>query len=149
MATTTPQFGWPVPTSTDYVADGAVAIEALGDAIDGRIGDVTNFPNQIVNRPSTTSYPIPFSSSAGNLGNVSLGAGASNNTTVTFATGRFTQTPIIVANAAGDTFANVVGYAAIPSSSSFILVRLNFAGGTQNLAATWIALQMTSTSGAG
>jgi hypothetical protein len=34
MATTTPNFGWPVPTSTDLVKDGATAIEALGDAID-------------------------------------------------------------------------------------------------------------------
>jgi hypothetical protein len=34
MATTTPNYGWPVPTSTDYVKDGATAIEALGDAID-------------------------------------------------------------------------------------------------------------------
>jgi hypothetical protein len=38
MATTTPLNGWPVPTSTDYVADGAVAIEALGDAIDTSVG---------------------------------------------------------------------------------------------------------------
>jgi hypothetical protein len=37
MATTTPNFGWPVPTSTDYVKDGAVAIEALGDAIDATV----------------------------------------------------------------------------------------------------------------
>jgi hypothetical protein len=34
MATTTPNYGWPVPTSTDLVKDGATAIEALGDAID-------------------------------------------------------------------------------------------------------------------
>lgn len=34
MATTTPNFGWPVPTSTDLVKDGAVAIETLGDSID-------------------------------------------------------------------------------------------------------------------
>lgn len=34
MATTTPNYGWPVPTSTDLVKDGAVAIEALGDAAD-------------------------------------------------------------------------------------------------------------------
>ena len=38
MATTTPLNGWPVPTSTDYVKDGAVAIEALGDAIDTSVG---------------------------------------------------------------------------------------------------------------
>ncbi len=34
MATTTPNYSWPVPTSTDLVKDGATAIEALGDAID-------------------------------------------------------------------------------------------------------------------
>ena len=34
MATTTPNVGWPVPTSSDFVTDGATAIEALGDAID-------------------------------------------------------------------------------------------------------------------
>ena len=38
MATTTPLNGWPVPTSTDYVKDGATAIEALGDAIDASTG---------------------------------------------------------------------------------------------------------------
>jgi hypothetical protein len=38
MATVTPKYSWPVPTSTDYVADGAVAIEALGDAIDTTLG---------------------------------------------------------------------------------------------------------------
>jgi len=38
MATTTPNYGWPVPTSTDYVKDGATAIEALGDAIDTTLG---------------------------------------------------------------------------------------------------------------
>jgi hypothetical protein len=37
MATTTPIYNWPVPTSTDYVADGAVAIEALGDAVDSTL----------------------------------------------------------------------------------------------------------------
>lgn len=37
MATTTPNYGWPVPTSTDYVKDGASAIEALGDAIDATV----------------------------------------------------------------------------------------------------------------
>ena len=37
MATTTPNYGWPVPTSTDYVKDGATAIETLGDAIDATV----------------------------------------------------------------------------------------------------------------
>jgi hypothetical protein len=37
MATTTPNYGWPVPTSTDLVKDGATAIEALGDAVDATV----------------------------------------------------------------------------------------------------------------
>lgn len=37
MATVTPNYSWPVPTSTDLVKDGAVAIEALGDAIDATV----------------------------------------------------------------------------------------------------------------
>jgi hypothetical protein len=37
MATVTPNYGWPVPQSTDLVKDGAVAIEALGDAIDATL----------------------------------------------------------------------------------------------------------------
>jgi hypothetical protein len=42
MATTTPNYGWPVPTSTDYVKDGATAIEALGDAIDTTVFDINS-----------------------------------------------------------------------------------------------------------
>ena len=37
MATTTPTSGWDVPTSTDYVKDGASAIETLGDDIDATL----------------------------------------------------------------------------------------------------------------
>jgi hypothetical protein len=37
MATVTPNYSWPVPTSSDYVKDGASAIEALGDAIDATV----------------------------------------------------------------------------------------------------------------
>ena len=37
MATTTPNYGWDVPTSTDYVKDGATAIETLGDSVDSTL----------------------------------------------------------------------------------------------------------------
>jgi hypothetical protein len=40
MATVTLNFNWPVPTSTDLVKDGATAIEALGDSIDGSLVDL-------------------------------------------------------------------------------------------------------------
>lgn len=45
MATTTPNYGWDVPTSTDYVADGAVAIETLGDDIDASLFSITSGKN--------------------------------------------------------------------------------------------------------
>jgi hypothetical protein len=45
MATTTPNYGWDVPTSTDYVKDGATAIETLGDDIDATLYSVTNGRN--------------------------------------------------------------------------------------------------------
>lgn len=40
MATVTPNFNWPVPTSSDLVKDGATAIEALGDSIDASLVDL-------------------------------------------------------------------------------------------------------------
>jgi hypothetical protein len=46
MATTTPIYGWPVPTSSDLVKNGATAIEALGDAADATMA--TMVPKSIV-----------------------------------------------------------------------------------------------------
>jgi hypothetical protein len=40
MPTTTPNFGWSVPVSTDLVKDGATAIELLGDSIDTSLVDL-------------------------------------------------------------------------------------------------------------
>lgn len=42
MATTTPNYGWSVPTSTDYVKDGASAIETLGDSVDSTLYTINN-----------------------------------------------------------------------------------------------------------
>lgn len=72
MATTTPNYGWPVPTSTDYVKDGAVAIEALGDAIDATLfsvggGGLTLIKTQTVGTAvSTVSVTGAFSATYDN-----------------------------------------------------------------------------------
>jgi hypothetical protein len=50
MATTTPNFGWTVPTSSDLVKNGATAIETLGDAVDASIAGLT------VNAQTGTTY---------------------------------------------------------------------------------------------
>ena len=59
MATTTPNFGWPVPTSTDLVKDGATAIEALGDGIDTSMVDLKGgTTGQVLSK--TTSADMDF-----------------------------------------------------------------------------------------
>jgi hypothetical protein len=60
MATTTPNYGWPVPTSTDYVKDGATAIEALGDAIDATVFGLPSAGLTLIN---TTTFSAVASQS--------------------------------------------------------------------------------------
>ena len=50
MATTTPNFGWTVPTSSDLVKDGATAIETLGDSVDASLAGM------VVNAQTGTTY---------------------------------------------------------------------------------------------
>jgi hypothetical protein len=56
MATTTPNYGWDVPTSTDYVKDGATAIETLGDDIDASLYSITSGKNVGLVHIGTTSF---------------------------------------------------------------------------------------------
>jgi len=56
MATTTPNYGWDVPTSTDYVKDGATAIETLGDDIDASLFSITGGKNVGMVHLNTTSF---------------------------------------------------------------------------------------------
>jgi len=63
MATTTPNYSWPVPTSTDLVKDGATAIEALGDAIDAT---VFGLPVAGLTKISSTAFSAVTSVSVNN-----------------------------------------------------------------------------------
>ena len=67
MATTTPNYGWSVPTSTDLVKDGATAIETLGDSADATVKALN---------PETTLGDIAYRSSTSNT-NTRLGIGSS------------------------------------------------------------------------
>lgn len=61
MATTTPNFGWPVPTSTDLVKNGATAIEALGDAIDASMADLEGgTTGQVLAKASNTDMDFAW-----------------------------------------------------------------------------------------
>jgi hypothetical protein len=70
MATTTPNFGWAVPTSTDLVKDGAVAIETLGDAIDASLLDLKGgTTNQVLAKNSNTDMDFKWVSDATGMTN--------------------------------------------------------------------------------
>ena len=56
MATTTPNYGWSVPTSTDLVKDGATAIETLGDAIDASMNTALGTKKAGMVLLNTTSF---------------------------------------------------------------------------------------------
>jgi hypothetical protein len=61
MATTTPNFGWAVPTSTDLVKDGAVAIETLGDSIDASLVDLKGgTTGQVLAKASATDMDFTW-----------------------------------------------------------------------------------------
>jgi hypothetical protein len=61
MTTTTPNFGWSVPTSTDLVKDGATAIELLGDSIDTSLVDLKGgTTGQVLSKASGTDMDFSW-----------------------------------------------------------------------------------------
>ena len=61
MATTTPNFGWVVPTSTDLVKDGATAIETLGDSVDASfVGLKGGTTGQVLSKTSATDLAFTW-----------------------------------------------------------------------------------------
>jgi hypothetical protein len=68
MATTTPNFGWSVPTSTDLVKDGATAIETLGDSIDASLVDLKGgTTGQVLAKNSNTDMDFVWSADASGI----------------------------------------------------------------------------------
>ena len=70
MATTTPNFGWSVPTSTDLVKDGATAIETLGDSIDASMADLKGgTTGQVLKKNSNTDMDFVWSADSAGMSN--------------------------------------------------------------------------------
>lgn len=89
MATVTPNFNWPVPTSTDLVKDGATAIEALGDSIDASLVDLKGgTTGQVLSKNSNTDMDFTWvTDAAGDITGVTAtspltGGGTSGSVTV-------------------------------------------------------------------
>lgn len=154
MATTTTNFGFDIPQSSDYVKNGATAIAELGQDIDTRFGNVATYPNQIVNVVSGVSRPLPYAVSAGRvtISGTSVPTGGNVNATVTYTTStRFTVAPVVT-----------VAQTSLPGGSALLIPKIlqsNTTGFTTyfyNAAATaqtfsnaeisYISMQMTSAS---
>jgi hypothetical protein len=90
MATTTPNFGWAVPTSTDLVKDGAVAIETLGDSIDASLVDLKGgTTGQVLSKATNTDMDFTWiTPSAG--GSTFVGCLASTRAAQTISNNTFT-----------------------------------------------------------
>jgi hypothetical protein len=88
MPTTTPNFGWSVPVSTDLVKDGATAIETLGDSIDASLMDLKGgTTGQILTKNSNTDMDFTWSSESGDISAVNVtspitGGGSSGAVTI-------------------------------------------------------------------
>ena len=82
MATTTPNFGWSVPTSTDLVKDGATAIETLGDSIDASLVDLKGgTTGQVLAKQTNTDMDFQWVTNAGDIEGVTAGVGISGGGT--------------------------------------------------------------------
>jgi len=106
---TTPEHGWPTPDNTDRVANGASAIRALGDAIDGA---------------------LPFIySTTGSVGSLAPGSDAS--VTVTFPASYFASAPRVVgtANTGGSAVVTVTSVSADSCSVKLLNVGATTIGG--------------------
>lgn len=70
MATTTPNFGWSVPTSSDLVKNGATAIETLGDSIDASLVDLKGgTTGQVLKKATNTDMDFVWSADSAGMTN--------------------------------------------------------------------------------
>lgn len=83
MATTTTNFGWDIPQSTDLVKDGATAIAALGQDIDTALVDLKGgTTGQILSKASNTDLDYTWiNSNPGDITAVTAGTGISGGGT--------------------------------------------------------------------
>jgi hypothetical protein len=118
MATTTTNFGWDIPQSTDLVKDGATAIAALGQDIDTAFVDFKGgTTGQVLKKTSGTDLDVEW-------GTVSSGLTLINTTSFS---------AVSAFNLAADTFTTTytnyfILFDATTSQSSEIYARLRAAG---------------------
>lgn len=83
MATTTTNFGWTIPQSTDLVKDGATAIATLGSGIDTSMAELKGgTTGQILSKTSNTDMDFTWiANDQGDITGVTAGTGLSGGGT--------------------------------------------------------------------
>ena len=83
MSTTTTNFGWTVPTSTDLVKDGATAISTLGSGIDTSMAQLKGgTTGQVLSKTSNTDMDFTWiAANPGDITGVTAGTGISGGGT--------------------------------------------------------------------
>jgi hypothetical protein len=110
MATTTPNYGWDVPTSTDLVTNGAVAIETLGDQIDA---DVYNLSNRTIETEISIRTTGTTTTPSDNTEGFAL-------TTGTIVSRRDGGVPLFVNRITGTTSASVIQFYRNGTAAGFV-----------------------------
>jgi hypothetical protein len=135
MATTTPNFGWAVPTSTDLVKDGAVAIETLGDSIDASLVDLKGgTTGQVLAKASNTDMDFTWSAAPSSSANWTL-----LNSGGTALTGA--QTVTVSGISGKDQILVIVSQASSATAGALITLRLNTDTGSNYYAYGYYAQQ--------
>lgn len=82
MATTTTNYGWDIPQSTDLVKDGATAIATLGQDIDTSMADLRGgTTGQVLSKTSNTDMDFTWVTNSGDISSVTAGTGLSGGGT--------------------------------------------------------------------
>lgn len=93
MATTTTNFGWDIPQSTDLVKDGATAIAALGQDIDTALVDLKGgTTGQVLAKASNTDLDYSWTTVAAGGGKVLQVIHASTSTSASNSTSTYADT---------------------------------------------------------
>ena len=112
MATTTTNFGWDIPQSTDLVKDGATAIAALGQDIDTAFVDFKGgTTGQVLKKSSATDLDVEWGTASSGLTLINT-TSFSAVSSVSFPTNTFTATfsnYLFMFDITGSTALNVTG----------------------------------------
>jgi hypothetical protein len=147
MATTTTNFGWDIPQSTDLVKDGATAIAALGQDIDTALVDLKGgTTGQVLAKASATDLDYSWTTpQVGDITAVTAGTGISGGGTggdVTITNSMATAIDAkgdLVAGTAADTFARLAVGAnnLVLMADSTASTGLKYGANLQSYTPTW------------